>query len=437
MLTEYKRTSAKAFGLVGGIAFLTLIINGVTSGHLLHWLGLVTPTECRKKVVEHYKRRMVMYTLKEYVALLTEHAFQDVDFKVVKTHIPFLEDTTHEELMAAVKTHKEESSSYSYTPPNLKNVVPFLNEPSSISAEEDTIGQPEQLKIRRVSALAIRQIEERRQSVYDPVRTHSIGSLEEKIFEERVIFISVLRCAYYRLIKLGELEARGFIAHSLFQSLNLAEDAASRCLPLDDWNALQVSSRSWAMPAESMMRGLFNQKNVHFDQEFFVASFKVRQITAFTIAHEWAKKTFKREFSKCGDGELTEAEEAVLNESDEQVKLADAALSKLDATDVKLLTGRYACQILLNRAAYYIAELEEHGFMSGREAGELLDELHGHISDLFETHEMGRLRRRSFRYHITDMLNSIHQSVRSGASFRSRSSRQNTYEELSDCDSEE
>ena len=30
----------KAFGMIGGIAFLTLVINGTTAGPLLTWLGL-------------------------------------------------------------------------------------------------------------------------------------------------------------------------------------------------------------------------------------------------------------------------------------------------------------------------------------------------------------------------------------------------------------
>lgn len=68
--------------MVGGIAFLTLLINGPTAGPLLKKLGLVTPTECRERVILNYRQHMVQYTLKEYVSLLTEERFQDVDFQV-------------------------------------------------------------------------------------------------------------------------------------------------------------------------------------------------------------------------------------------------------------------------------------------------------------------------------------------------------------------
>jgi DMSO/TMAO reductase YedYZ heme-binding membrane subunit len=49
---EYREYTAKLFGLVGGIAFLTLILLAPTSGPLLKKLGLVTPTVTRQKVVE-------------------------------------------------------------------------------------------------------------------------------------------------------------------------------------------------------------------------------------------------------------------------------------------------------------------------------------------------------------------------------------------------
>ena len=41
---KYQEFSAKVFGMVGGIALLTLVINAPTCGMLLKRLGLVTPT---------------------------------------------------------------------------------------------------------------------------------------------------------------------------------------------------------------------------------------------------------------------------------------------------------------------------------------------------------------------------------------------------------
>ena len=71
---------------------LTLIINGPTAGPLLKKLGLITPTETREKVVENYRQHMISFVLKEYVELLTEPRFHDVDLNVVRDHIPFFSE---------------------------------------------------------------------------------------------------------------------------------------------------------------------------------------------------------------------------------------------------------------------------------------------------------------------------------------------------------
>jgi len=56
-----------------------------------------------------------------------------------------------------------------------------------------------------------------------------------------------------------------------------------------------------------------------------------------------------------------------LKHSDEQVEVADALLSKLDKTNVAIVKSHYACQILLNRAAYCFQKLKKHGPMTERE----------------------------------------------------------------------
>ena len=214
------------------------------------------------------------------------------------------------------------------------------------------------------------------------------------VFEERIIFINVLRSAYYCMVERGELKARGIIDQSLFQSLNYAEDAALQGLPLSDWNALEVVSCGWALPAGRIMRKIFNLKerikrrHVNLNLDFFVVSLKAHQILAFIGAHEWARKTFEREFSKAGEGQLTAVEKIVLEESDNQVTFANEALGKLESVDVKMVTSQYACQILLNRAAHYLTKLKNYGLMTEKEASEFLDAIHENICDLWKYREI-------------------------------------------------
>lgn len=103
---QYSQNVNSLFGLVGGFAFLTLVINGSTSGLLLRRLGLAIPTECRKRVIESYHQLMAQDTLNEYVTLLTEKRFEDIDYAAVTKYIPSLKDLSYEKLMAAVELHK-------------------------------------------------------------------------------------------------------------------------------------------------------------------------------------------------------------------------------------------------------------------------------------------------------------------------------------------
>ena len=53
--SEYTEETSKLFGFVGGIAFMTLFINGITAGPLLRKLGLADSTRNREKIVEAYE----------------------------------------------------------------------------------------------------------------------------------------------------------------------------------------------------------------------------------------------------------------------------------------------------------------------------------------------------------------------------------------------
>jgi NhaP-type Na+/H+ or K+/H+ antiporter len=102
----YRDHSAKVFFFTGGTAMLTLIINAPTCGPLLKKLGLITPTETRLKIISKYRRRMIHHCLTEYVSLLADERLHDLDFTVVREHVPFLRVVTFEQLKAAVKRHQ-------------------------------------------------------------------------------------------------------------------------------------------------------------------------------------------------------------------------------------------------------------------------------------------------------------------------------------------
>ena len=60
------------FGHVGGIAFLTLWINGTLAGPLLKKLGLTKPTETRERVVKRFEKTYYNRMLDNFICLLVD-----------------------------------------------------------------------------------------------------------------------------------------------------------------------------------------------------------------------------------------------------------------------------------------------------------------------------------------------------------------------------
>ena len=73
-----------------------------------------------------------------------------------------------------------------------------------------------------------------------------------------------------------------------------------------------------------------------------------------------------------------------LADSDLQVKMANAALEQMPEADVNIVKSHYVCQILLNKSAHYMTKLKERGLMTEREAGEVLEEIEGHMLHAFQ-----------------------------------------------------
>ena len=126
---EYWTRANELFCFVGGISILTLTLNGLLSAPLMKLLKLSKSEKTRKKVVENYYKNMVENVLVQYVTLLSQERFQEVDFSLVREHVPFIGGITFAELMAAVDVHKRLTPPYLYSAPNLGHVIPYILQP--------------------------------------------------------------------------------------------------------------------------------------------------------------------------------------------------------------------------------------------------------------------------------------------------------------------
>jgi hypothetical protein len=123
---EFLGYSTKLFGMVGGIAFLTLFVNGSTAGWMLQKLGLSRTSEVREKLLEDYDRTLRNWILGYFVGLLRDPIFAGCDFALVRHHVPSLKALTPEELREAVLKNKESIQMEKYQKPNLDDILPYL-----------------------------------------------------------------------------------------------------------------------------------------------------------------------------------------------------------------------------------------------------------------------------------------------------------------------
>jgi len=346
---QYREYSEKMFAFVGGVAFLTLIVLGPTSGPLLRWLGLVTPKDSRLKVICNYEAHMKQSVLIQYLELLEETRFQSVDFGIVREHVSPLQSITSEDLNTACERYQSNN-------PGNADQVSFQRASSS-----------QLLGTGRSSGTKNRQ----RDTVYD----FSVSLDESAMLEERSIFIDLIRQEYNKQLQSGQLDSRSFIPHNLLRSLDMAD----KNKPLDDWDSassqangsILVKKGEQALHSYRAQQGLFRRNQG--DKDFHIIRTRVLQALSFIQAHQSAQDMFKKEFASVNNNTLSLAEKAVIDESRIQVSKAYGAINAFDEEDVKAVKSQYVCQILLHKSASYFRTLASNGLMTEREANEFLD----------------------------------------------------------------
>ena len=179
--------------MVGGIAFLTLVINAPTCAPLLKYLGLVTPSEARKQVVKNYENHMRQNTLVEFMRLLSDSTFASVDYGIVREKVSPLANVTPSQLEAAIVAFRRRYPDK--PPPNLDNIISYVGRLSaeSMSSHQDvevnTLSRSTRsLRRSAASAAAASSGLKVRGTVYD----FSSPMNKEAAEEERQIFIRLL-----------------------------------------------------------------------------------------------------------------------------------------------------------------------------------------------------------------------------------------------------
>mmetsp|Transcript_662 Transcript_662/g.1011 ORF Transcript_662/g.1011 Transcript_662/m.1011 type:complete len:507 (-) Transcript_662:573-2093(-) len=410
-------------GMVGGVAFFTLIVNGSLSGPLLRKLGLAESTATRKRIVTHFAKSTKDHLMGDLVHLMTDPRFKHIDFSVISSHVPIFKDITLEELSAAVEKNQASVPPDRYRRPDLSNILPYLLKKAEQEADTSMGGERPSLEEGNIlfeSYMNSAQVQQQKQgldgedggaaessegdsidwnglvSVYataripvSPVDMRSalhksiantdLAGISDRAIELRLIFVEALRHAYAHQVERGELDPRGFLDYVLFQSLEFCADEVRLGKPLNDWEATQIVGGTWTSRVEIGINRLYSLDCRHrsdvrsISREYIQLRFEVSKALAFISAHTLAQERFQREFCVEGKGEFTAQERLVLEESLAQVRIAKAFLESKEKRDVTVIVSHLACIILLNKGARYMEYLAEEGLLKQKEAHHFIE----------------------------------------------------------------
>lgn len=385
----------QAFAMVGGIAFLTLLINGTTAGPLLRKLGLADSSDARKRIVEAYRLRIRAKFIDGMVKLLCQKRFHSVNFALVKFHVPSVSDLTTTQLLHAVNKYKESVPPEEYTPPHLNRILPFVIDDAIGPFEEEARAIKEQImkdhdnheRNTRIAKRAQNRREKRTRRISTSNLRHMMNEDPLSAKELRILFISTLRAAYEKQIEEGELDDAHILAVSLDQSLEFALDRAVKGGPLKDWEDLTlvhkpITKFATAFKEFNFARAIVSRvvptRRAELGWKSQSMNMYIEQSLSFMAAHRTAQDSFKLELQDV-DSQLNEAAKVVIEESKEQYKLAEAALHSYDAHTTELAISHKFCKILLTMGIHWIEKLVKTGLLKESEAEPLIEEIEEHL----------------------------------------------------------
>jgi len=291
---EARNLTSKVFGMVGGVAFLTLVVNGTTAGPVLKKLGLAKSSETHKKIFKHYNKLIKRTLVQKYAHLVTdyEHRFKTCTFNDIRYHVPYLKDVPEKEVELAIK-HAKERKSHRH------------------KVESD--------------------IQEQRDhsSALSPDRLDKTATFGET--ELRLLFLELLRGAFESATREGFLDARienGFLHYILIQSIEFARDSVNRGGPIVGWEFTEINKVAFSKATTDAIERPFHHQRVgKKHQNKRIAMLKAY---VFQDAHRSARKLLREEFADDAHDELKKAASRILSESEKEEQRAIDYIESID-----------------------------------------------------------------------------------------------------------
>uniref|UniRef100_A0A7S3PWP7 Cation/H+ exchanger domain-containing protein n=1 Tax=Chaetoceros debilis TaxID=122233 RepID=A0A7S3PWP7_9STRA len=356
------------FGFTGGIALLTLLVNGVLAGPVLKSLGLNRSSKERTRIVDSYGEHLRKSTIEQMIILLGRDHYSNIDIRTIQNSVPFLKKLTYHELRFAVRTVKDNTPLYEYSQPHL-------------SLFEDILSKDEYKKLEAISVVELYQrfrtaaariaMQSASSAFSLTSSSHSVVDKEEfsaQLKELRLVFVDVLKSTQFAQIANGQIDARrGMVLFALDRGVASAEDEASSNLPLDEWKACLNATRRFS-------KFKVDETNLHL-------------VTGFVEAHEEAQASFRRDFCD-SRAILSPAEKQVMEESKSQIQAAKSVFDKIAPDTMRDVMSLQLASALLNNAAILIGKYVKEGLLKPVEAESYLEDFQESLEELEEEEEL-------------------------------------------------
>lgn len=347
---EIRSLTNKLFGMVGGVALLTLVINGLTAGPFLKRLGLTKSTETRVQIVENYTRFLKAQLLEETAFLMSKPAFCLCSCALIEHHVFFLRNLSNEEkayLMKKASDHKSKQG-------------------------DSEAGEPSNDAIKAMSSAMLMKAPSQK------FKAEDMG-----LKEMRLVFLEILRAQYEKSVDNGYIDPRldnGIEYFSLVQSLDFAVDEVNRGGPLEDWQYTEFRqfklTRKYIVRISNVVGNIVSgqYRDVDHQEEYQETRIQVLRATAFQLAHQAARRKLKAGFCEISNA-LQDAADKVVEESEKQEQLAQQVLDSVDKDQLKVIVEHFVCHVLLNKAAKMVKKHHASGILKDKEAEHFLEEI--------------------------------------------------------------
>jgi NhaP-type Na+/H+ or K+/H+ antiporter len=399
---KFELQTNKLFGFVGGIAFMTLMINATTAGPLLRKLGLADTSKIRERILDAFEQHFLHEMVDEIVHLLAEQkCYTHVSFPVICHHLPKMANLTVEEVLEAAAAYKQENAHKpNYKEPNLHHLLTDLrklqNGGNTVDDKEEDPDSRETTKSLLTGSYShadkeeegegggtkTKEVELRRLSNRQRRQSLDFANSRMSDIELRRFFLEILRGVYAHQVRNGELADSEFVAFALFESIDLATEKIEKGDPLCDWELstivevpLAQTIMTWSIVQWlfNCMEKYFGDRLAHAGAEYTITRLEVGRAVSFIHAHQSAQTRFQAELSSCED--LATRGQVVLDESMQEVGKAEKLLLQHRKEDLETVISHKFCAILLLTTAKKVEQAVESGVLKSTEAEEMLEEL--------------------------------------------------------------